>query len=256
MNLNFNTDIVKNYHSGTQIARVLTENWVQENLYCPRCGNERISHFPNNRPVADFYCPFCKNEFELKSKNGSIQRKVNDGAYETMIQRITGNQNPDFLFMSYSKEGNCVRDLILVPKHFFVPDVIEARSPLPATARRAGWIGCNILIGKIPQQGRIDIIKNGILTPSAEVVMRVNKSNLLTVDNLSARGWLMDVLTCVNQIPSDIFSLSDIYRFVPMLSLKHPQNNNIEAKIRQQLQFLRDKGYIEFLGKGVYRKIQ
>ena len=45
MNLNFNTDIVKNYHSGTQIARVLTENWVQENLYCPRCGNERISHF-------------------------------------------------------------------------------------------------------------------------------------------------------------------------------------------------------------------
>lgn len=256
MNLNFNTDIVKNYHGSTQIARVLTENWVQENLYCPRCGNKTISHFPNNRPVADFYCPLCKNEFELKSKNGSIQRKVNDGAYETMIQRITGNQNPDFLFMSYSKEENRVRDLVLIPKHFFVPDIIEARSPLPPTARRAGWVGCNILIEKIPQQGRIDIIKNGLLIPVADVVTRVNKSDLLAVHNLSARGWLMDVLTCVNKMPSDVFSLADIYRFVPLLSSKHPQNNNIEAKIRQQLQFLRDKGYIEFLGKGVYRKLQ
>ena len=158
--------------------------------------------------------------------------------------------------MSYSKEENRVRDLVLIPKHFFVPDIIEARSPLPPTARRAGWVGCNILIEKIPQQGRIDIIKNGLLIPVADVVTRVNKSDLLAVHNLSARGWLMDVLTCVNKMPSDVFSLADIYRFVPLLSSKHPQNNNVEAKIRQQLQFLRDKGYIEFLGKGVYRKLQ
>lgn len=94
------------------------------------------------------------------------------------------------------------------------------------------------------------------MIPVADVVTRVNKSDLLAVHNLSARGWLMDVLTCVNKMPSDVFSLAYIYRFVPLLSSKHPQNNNVEAKIRQQLQFLRDKGYIEFLGKGVYRKLQ
>jgi type II restriction enzyme len=33
----------------------------------------------------------------------------------------------------------------------------------------------------------------------------------------------------------------------------HPQNRNIEAKIRQQLQMLRDHGLIEFLGNGRYR---
>jgi type II restriction enzyme len=30
-------------------------------------------------------------------------------------------------------------------------------------------------------------------------------------------------------------------------------NNNVKAKIRQQLQFLRDKSAIEFIGRGRYR---
>lgn len=58
MELNLDRGIISNYHSGTQIARVLTENWVSKNLYCPRCGNLHIKQFENNRPVADFYCPF------------------------------------------------------------------------------------------------------------------------------------------------------------------------------------------------------
>lgn len=256
MNLNFNLNIVENYHSNAQKARVLTESWITENLYCPRCGHPNISHFENNRPVADFYCPSCSNEFELKSKKGSIQHKVNDGAYETMILRITSNKNPDFLFMNYSKEQNCVKDLILIPKHFFVPNIIEKRPPLAPTARRAGWVGCNILIDKIPLQGRIDIVKNGQPQTVSDVVNLVNKSNSLIISNVLARGWLMDVLNCVNQIPHEVFCLDDVYQFANSLAISHPQNNNIEAKTRQQLQLLRDKGYIEFLGNGVYRKIQ
>ena len=103
MNLAFDNRIIENYHSGTQIARVLTENWVNENMYCPRCGNLHIKHFENNRPVADFYCPSCNNEYELKSKDGPLGHKINDGSYRRMIERITSNNNPDFLFMSYSK---------------------------------------------------------------------------------------------------------------------------------------------------------
>ena len=45
-----------------------------------------------------------------------------------------------------------------------------------------------------------------------------------------------------------IFSLSEIYSFVQRLSMLHPNNNNVEAKIRQQLQALRDLGMSEFLG--------
>ena len=65
----------------------------------------------------------------------------------------------------------------------------------------------------------------------------------------------MDILNCVNTIRSEKFSLMEMYAFTDYLSSRHPKNNNVEAKIRQQLQILRDLGFIEFLGKGQYRKI-
>jgi type II restriction enzyme len=46
-----------------------------------------------------------------------------------------------------------------------------------------------------------------------------------------------------------------MYKFENLLQIKHPANNNIKPKIRQQLQILRDKGFIEFLGNGKYRKV-
>ncbi|MCM6930696.1 hypothetical protein NE261_02555 [Enterococcus italicus] len=50
------------------------------------------------------------------------------------------------------------------------------------------------------------------------------------------------------------FQLSEVYRYKDCLQLAHPENNHIEAKIRQVLQHLRDMGLIEFIGEGSYRK--
>lgn len=255
MDLSFDHSITADYHSGSQIARILTESWVSDNMFCPRCGNPHIKHFENNRPVADFFCPVCNSEYELKSKNGPLGRKVNDGAYETMIERITGNQNPDFFFMSYSKSELKVIDFVLIPRHFFVPEIIEKRNPLPLTARRAGWVGCNILIDKIPKQGRISIVSNGVVFDANNVVEKVNKSNKLETRDMNNRGWLMDIINCVNKLPAQVFTINEMYMFEKELQIKHPQNNNIKAKIRQQLQLLRDKGFVEFLGNGIYIKI-
>ena len=82
----------------------------------------------------------------------------------------------------------------------------------------------------------------------------VERASHLETSNLNARGWLLDVLNCVNSISKEDFSLVDIYKFENKLKVLHPENNNIQAKIRQQLQVLRDKGFLEFLGRGVYRK--
>ena len=54
MNLYFDKNLANEYSSKAQIARVLTENWVLNNSYCPKCGNLPLSEFENNRPVADF----------------------------------------------------------------------------------------------------------------------------------------------------------------------------------------------------------
>lgn len=172
-----------------------------------------------------------------------------------MIERITGNHNPDFFFMSYSKSEYSVNDLIFIPKHFFVPDIIEKRRPLAENARRAGWVGCNIIIGKIPEQGKIPIISNRIVSDFAQVVRKVSLSNRLIIRDVHSRGWLMDVLNCVNKICKQQFNLQDVYYFDKELQLRHPENHNIKPKIRQQLQFLRDKGFVQFLGNGQYLKL-
>lgn len=255
MELNLSLNEAIKYHSESQKARVLTENWIENNLYCPHCGNINVKHFPNNKPVADFYCPICNCQYELKSKNGKIGGKINDGAYEKMITRITSNTNPDFLFMSYSMQNMAVEGLIFVPKYFFTPNIIEKRKPLSNTARRAGWIGCNILIDKIPEQGYIHIIKDGIIQQKQTVIEKIKKSSLLITHDINARGWILDILKCVNKINSQEFCLQDIYDFEAELALNHPNNNNIKPKIRQQLQLLRDKGFIEFLGNGRYIKL-
>lgn len=250
-----NTTLAVAYHSPTQIARVLTENWVQSNMFCPRCGYPHIKHFPNNCPVADFYCPRCQCEYELKSKNGPLGKKVSDGAYDTMIQRISSNRNPDFFFMGYSKNTWTVTDFMVIPKHFFVPDIIEKRKPLASTARRAGWVGCNILLERIPEQGRVSVISHGAFHGVLDVLKKLNRGQNLETCDLSARGWLMDILNCINTLPENPFSLREMYSFEDYLRERHPENNNIRPKIRQQLQLLRDKGFVEFLGNGQYRKL-
>jgi len=255
MNLDLRSELTSEYRSKSQIARVLTEDWVERNMFCPECGNINIEHFKNNRPVADFFCPVCQAQYELKSKNGQISKKITDGAYDTMIRRITSNSNPDFFFMSYSLDTFRVKDLVFIPKYFFVPDIIEKRKPLSSEARRSGWVGCNILIDKIPEQGRIFVIKSENIENRASVVEKMKKASLLRTRDLSARGWLMDILNCVNMVVSEEFGLSDIYYFEHMLAEKYPNNNNIKAKIRQQLQFLRNKGFIKFLGNGKYLKL-
>lgn len=75
MELKFDTSIADGYKSKSQIARVLTENWVSTNIYCPVCGTSRLQDFANNSPVADFYCDKCRSEYELKSKKDSFRKK-------------------------------------------------------------------------------------------------------------------------------------------------------------------------------------
>jgi type II restriction enzyme len=60
---------------------------------------------------------------------------------------------------------------------------------------------------------------------------------------------------CVDKLGSKEFSLDEMYRFENDLSKKHPDNRHIKEKIRQQLQILRDSGYLEFLGRGKYRMV-
>ena len=147
MNLNFNTSDVPNFSSSSQRVRVASEEWVSRNMFCPICGSINLCEFENNSPVADFYCDKCNEEFELKSKEskrGDMGKKIVDGAYSTMIERITSLNNPNFFFLTYNEWR--VNNLLLIPKYFFTTDIIEQRKPLAESARRAGWVGLGVIL--------------------------------------------------------------------------------------------------------------
>jgi type II restriction enzyme len=254
MNLNLNTNLVQGYTSKSQIARVLTENWVKQNAYCPKCGCEILTEFENNRPVADFFCRQCNEEFELKSKEGKLTKTIADGAYNTMMTRVNAQNNPNFFFLTYSKQFT-VKDFLIIPKQFFTSNIIIERPPLSKTAKRSGWIGCNIDISSIAHGGKIFLIKNSETIDKSIVQDLFSKTLFLRDKSGDTKGWILDLMICIDAIPKAYFSLEDVYKFEDKLKAKHPNNNFIKDKIRQQLQVLRDRGIIEFISQGQYKKI-
>lgn len=254
MQLALNCDLGKDYTSESQKIRVLTEDWVNQSVYCPNCGYVEIENYPNNKPVADFFCTNCKEDYELKSKKDSIGKKIVDGAYSTMITRLESNNNPNFFFLNYNLSDYNIKNFLVIPKHFFVPEIIEKRVPLAATARRAGWVGCNILLESIPQTGKIFYVRDGQIESKEKVLSQWQRTLFLRDEKeVSAKGWLLDIMQCVERLGKSNFTLDEMYSFEDDLKNIHPDNNNIKAKIRQQLQFLRDKNYLEFVKKGCYK---
>ena len=254
MNLIFDQNLISQYKSKSQIARVLTEDWVLKNSYCPSCGNNRLNRFGNNRPIADFYCKICNAEYELKSSSSYFGKKVVDGSYQKTIDRILSYNVPHFFFLKYSNIY-LAENFLVIPNHFFSPEIIEKRTPLAKNARRAGWIGCNILVGNLPDTSKIFLIKQGQVVSKNEVIQKWNKTAFLKHTKIQKRSWLIEVMNCIENLPQSDFSLLEIYKFEESLKKKYPENRFIKEKIRQQLQVLRDKGYIEFLGNGKYHKL-
>lgn len=73
------------------------------------------------------------------------------------------------------------------------------------------------------------------------------------ISNLSP--WEKDVFSCLVKIKNDVFSLPEAYKYESYLNSLHPSNKNIKAKIRQQMQYLRDIGLVEFIKPGLYKKL-
>ncbi len=79
MNLNFNIYAAKGYTNNSQIARRL-------------------------------------EEFELKSKCGKLSDTITGGAYTAMIERINSDNNPNFFFLTYTKQWT-VNDFLVKNEH-------------------------------------------------------------------------------------------------------------------------------------------
>lgn len=240
-------------NSASQKARVSTERWAVENFYCAACGTG-LAPYPPGTKVYDFYSPECKENFQLKSSNRPFAASVLGGEYKTTLDSILNDRFPSLILLYYDQTGWAVNDLFLVHRACITTSCIEPRIPLSSTARRAGWQGYLIMLRQIPDQGKIPVVSNGQVREKSQVLAQWKQTDGLLKFRPETRGWLAEVLRCVDRCFT-AFTLSNIYAFENELAAKHPENHNVRAKIRQQLQILRDLGFIEFLGSGEYRRI-
>ena len=113
------------------------------------------------------------------------------------------------------------------------------------------------ILSKVPKEKRIKFEKSEKdLFPKVDYEPEddLYEGGVATIAN-TLSGWRLDTFNVVSKVKTNIFRLEHMYAYKEQLQELHPENRNIEAKIRQQLQELRDLGLIEFLGGGVYRRL-
>jgi type II restriction enzyme len=159
------------------------------------------------------------------------------------------------------------------------PSAIIKRRPLAPTARRAGWIGCNFALNRIPAEARIPIVitrssgresahsspgenqeSQSRLTSAATIIVspeevreKFKRVKPLKEISVAQRGWTLDVLNAIRRLGKTEFTTAEAFAFARELEKLHPNNRHVKNKIRQQLQVLRDLGLLRHIERGIWR---
>ena len=242
------------FGSASQIARVVTEKWALDNFYCASCGFS-LASYPNNTPLYDFHSPDCQERFQLKASKNRFGKSVLDSEYHTALDGIMKDKYPSLILLHYDPVSWTVVGLEVIHRACITTSSLIRHKPLSPTAQRRGWEGCSISLADVPSLGRIGVVMNGFIRPRSAILKQWKHSSKLLETEPQARGWVADVLACVERV-YEVFTLDNVYSFEKDLAKKHPKNHFIRPKIRQQLQVLRDLGLIEFVSPGVYRRLK
>ena len=254
MQLSCDLKVGANFKSPAQRARVISEHWFEENSYCLACDSDYLLRAAANTKAMDFSCKKCGQRYELKTFTRRPHTSLVDGAYASLMGRIESNSAPTLCLLERNEAWK-IYGLTAIHSSFLTRWVIEQRKPLSEKARRAGWIGCNIRLDRIPPDGEIAVIENGLCREKSDV--REQFKRFLPLANLTPdqRGWTTLTLSIVRALKKSDFSLREVYEKEHEFAAAFPANHHIRAKIRQHLQVLRDLHIISFNGNGSYTVI-
>src|SRR5687768_13692081 len=132
MHLAMNPASSLQYTSRSQMARVVTEEWAAEQLYCAACASDNLSRTPCNTRAIDLACKDCNAPYQLKSSRRWNEGRVADAGYDAMIAAIRSDRCPNLFVLHYDQRW-MVQNLILIPWFFFSSSAIQKRKPLAAT---------------------------------------------------------------------------------------------------------------------------
>ncbi len=155
--------VASRFVSAAQAARVALETWAAFNLYCLNCERTELDRLPDNTPVADFECYSCDSRYQLKGKNGRVGKKIAGAAYQPTIDAIRAGRMPEYVLVEFDTRFATVVFVDAFPGRLITAERVEARKPLSASARRAGWQGCNIVVDGLE---RVRIVAPSGLDPT------------------------------------------------------------------------------------------
>jgi type II restriction enzyme len=254
MNLTCNPELALHLKSPSQKARVISEAWFAGQGYCLNCTSRSLEPTTAGTVARDYVCPVCGQPYELKSSAKAHTRIVNDGGYESMMRRIRAAEAPALMLLHRSNDW-CVQKLVAIHPVFLTPAVVLKRKT--AHTRPGSGVKyqmCDLNLTLIPPDGKILVVDDGRVRPVAQARKEFRESSRFSDVPLSKRGWAALVLSALRKIGKKEFTLADVYAHEAAMHAAYPENHHVRDKIRQQMQVLRDLGYVEFLsGRGEYR---
>lgn len=136
------------------------EKAVCDHVPCPQCGKPRhLTRLPKNFQCADVICKFCGFLAQVKAAtlaDGSddVPDRVLGAAWGPQHEQIIAGIYHGLFIAGFAKAGRLVR-IDYVPAHILqaTPQVFEPRKPLSPSAKRAGWQGFILNLGKLPAIG-------------------------------------------------------------------------------------------------------
>jgi len=134
---------------------------VCKHARCPRCNRIQVfKQLPRNFECADIICKFCGFLGQVKATrladgSDSFPDRIMSAAWNPQHQRILAGIYNGLYLVGYRQDARTLVRIDYVPPHILeaVPEVFEPRNPLSKTAKRAGWRGFLLNIGKLPAVG-------------------------------------------------------------------------------------------------------
>jgi phosphatidylserine/phosphatidylglycerophosphate/cardiolipin synthase-like enzyme len=215
-------------------VRVLTHiNFAS--FYTKACDVDAINTFLNNNGIiknyphlhAKFYI-FDKNKLIITSANltaSGLKRNFEYGMYTDDAELVDAASRDFQLCFNNELSGTVTFGHALQISKMLTALSTEEKTPLPKL--------------------QLDYSSHGELLTG----------NQASVISNSFSGWNKLMFEELTKLDKQIFDTSDFSSMIPYLTKKYPNNRNIEAKIRQQLQMLRDVGLIQFESRGKYKKL-
>jgi hypothetical protein len=225
------------------------ECWATRNMFCLSCDTNHLHATKTNEPVVDFYCGSCHEPYQLKTSMEPFTTSAAGGSYQAMVNAVRQGRTPNFLLLHYDPNDLRILELHALHRRFVSGFTIEkAAKPVKG---RDGYYLFSLDLASIPRRVWIPVIKDGAGLSPRRVRSKWEPYVGLKGSSGSS-GWFADIVWCVSQLDRDVFRTRDLYQFERVLAKKHPKNNRIKAKIRQQLQDMGEAGLARPVKRGIW----